>query len=209
MGHVISVTLSQGSNLMRLLHTPGWKIGKEVGEKKFTDNIASNCNKRMHLFYKLLRKNSPILRDEDKVHFGPREEYETWERKPLKLEIEAGENPEKDITIYEILDLKRTVDLDLTGKERDGLYWTLFLSCHPASPYCQGPAGQDMLVWPLVEQIGMTGQLEEDIGVSKGQVQELVDDSERAKKEADAQKEKDAAKVVKEAKDEVEKQKGP
>ena len=200
MGHVISLTLSQGSALLRLMHTPGWKISKEVGEKKFSDSVASQCNKRMHLFFKLLRKNSPILRDEDKFHFGPKEEYESWSRKPAKLEIEAGENPDNELVIYEAKNLKKTVDLDLTEKERDGLYWTLFLISHPASPYCQGPAAQEMLVWPLAEQIRMTGQLEEDISLKKGEVIELVDDSERERQES----EKQAAKKV-ERKEDVKK----
>lgn len=185
MGHMISVTLSQGSSLLRLLHTPGWKIGKEVGEKKFSESVSSQCNKRMHLFFKLLKKNSPILRDEDKFHFGPKEEYDIWKRKPIKAEIESGENPDKELTIYEVRDLKKTIDLDLTGKERDGLYWSLFLSSHPGSIYCQGPGAQDMLVWPLIEQIGMVGQLEEDIGLKKGEVMELKDDQERTKEQAE------------------------
>lgn len=191
MGHVISITFSQGSTLLRLLHTPGWKIGKEVGEKKFSESVSSQCNKRMHLFFKLLRKNSPILRDEDKFYFGPKEDYDTWTRKPVKKEIEEGENPDKELTIYEVKDPKKTVDLDLTGKERDGLYWSLFLISHPGSVFCQGPAAQELLVWPLAEQIGMTGQLEEDIVLKKGEIAELTDDSERAKKAADAEKEKE------------------
>jgi hypothetical protein len=194
MGHVISVQLTQGTNLLRILHTPAFKVGKEVGEKKFSESSSSQANKRMRLFYKHLRKASPLLTEDDKVFFGPRAEYSTWTRKPIKDEIEAGENPDKDVTIYEPKDPKKTVDCDLTGKERDGLYWALFLLAHPSSVFCQGPMVQDQLVWPLAEQIHMTGQLEEDCCLKKGEVVELKDDQEREKEQAE--KEEQATKAV-------------
>lgn len=197
MGHVISVQLTQGTNLLRILHTPAFKIGEKVGERKFSESAASQANKRMRLFYKLLRKNSPLLVEDDKVFFGPREEYSTWKRKPLKEEVESGENPEKNITVYEPNNPKKTVDLDMTGKERDGLYWALFLLAHPSSNFSQGPMVQDVLVWPLAEQIHMTGQLEEDTCLKKGEVVELKDDEEREKEETGKpKKDVDVKKVV-------------
>lgn len=177
MGHPINLSIVQGNALLTALFVPSFKIGASVGGKKFPEDVASQCNKRMHLFFRRLKKESPILTEDDKIKFGPREAYEEWSRQPTEKEILDGNSPAWPIKQYSLKDFKQTVSLDLTGKERDGLYWSLFLITHPASPFCQGAAVQESVVSPLIEQIKMVRQLETDTGISGNVVSELEEDS--------------------------------
>ena len=192
MGHQITISIAQGTTLLSLLFVPSFKIIAAIGEKKFSDDIASQCNRRMHLFFKRLKKESPILKEDDNIRFGPRDAYEQWDRKPTEKEINEGTSPTRQVKMYSLKDFKHAIDIDLTGKERDGLYWSLFLIAHPASQFCQGAAVQDSVVSPLIEQIKMVGQLEADTGIAKNTVNELEDDDTR---EAGEKGKADAAKA--------------
>jgi hypothetical protein len=193
------LSVTHGTNLLRVAKII--KMPEKVGEKKFSSNVRATLNKKIRVLYKTLKKLSPLT-DQDKLCFGP---IELWRKKERTFEecatlAKSAGVPVEDVdrVIYEAKDWNIEVDARLSADARDGLYWMLFMWCHPESPMCQGAGAQDSLVWPLAEQLRCVKALEKDTGLDANETMEVKYDDEEESSEETKEEEKEEEPVLKE-----------
>lgn len=175
---IISINCMDGTHVLRMAHSRAFP--KEVGDRKFNASTRTGIVERIRQVYKACRKVSPLMREDMQLYFGPRD---YWEVKELRLNpvtnAEIPWQPEDDYLKVKKNCRRRTVDVELTGKGKRGLYWVLYLWVHPESSVCFGPGLQEEIAWSLAAQIKCVKQLEEEIGLDKAEVPEIRWDDER------------------------------
>lgn len=175
----LKLTIAQGTNLLRAVRDMKWP--ENLGDKKYSHQTRATFTHEIGQLYKLLRKASPILVEEQVPCFGPRE---AWEERPATQEqIDAGSDP----VAYSPKDGAPEVELELNGTQRKGLYRVLLVWLHPLSRYFLPIGRQEDAAWPFAEQIGATKQLAEEIGLAANETVEIKWDEDR-ERAADANK---------------------
>lgn len=150
----------------------------KVDERTFTSNVRKTIGQKIRQLYKALKAASPLLQTEKVLYFGPAEKYEVQDRLTENLKDEevdlAGEIVRKR---YLMTDKRHTVEIELTGAAKDGLWWLLFLHLHPASKAVLSIGMQEELALPLAEQIGAVAGLAKATGGDKKETVETTYDA--------------------------------
>lgn len=152
---------------------------EKVGERAFSANVRASILKKVRQAYKAFRDVSEILKEKRLLHFGPKSGYKEFDRSDSVEDSELQMTEERMKTRYELLNKLDTVEVELSGQARDGLYWMLYLWLHPSSTIVLPAGMQDELAWPLAAQIRATRALEKDTGLDSNETVEVkYDDSE-------------------------------
>jgi hypothetical protein len=169
------------------------KLDKEI----FAPNVRARISEDIRQLKKALgsMEVSPIFRMNKIIHFGPADWYDKVIRKPdPKQEEQEGSILGEVARIrYELKAEHKnsTVEVEISGRARKGLAALLLVWAHPGPAYIQSkevaftlsPGRQDEVVWTLAGQIGVTGWLQEKLGLTQSNASELsvTFDEDRAK----------------------------
>lgn len=70
-----------------------------------------------------------------------------------------------DPSRYEIINHDLELEVDLSSLANCGIYWLCLWMAHPGSPAFQNGGMQDEVIFPLVERLGQTEDLQYDLGL--------------------------------------------
>lgn len=177
MSDKIQVDFETGNLILRGAYRANFP--EKVGERAFSANVRASISKKIRQVYKAFRDVSDILKEKRLLHFGPKSGYKEFDRSDDVRDSELQVTEERVKTRYELINKLATVEVELTGQAKDGLYWLLFLWLHPSSPLVLPVGMQSELAWPVAEQIRALKALEKETGVdSKETIEVQYDDAE-------------------------------
>jgi hypothetical protein len=159
------------------------KLDKEI----FAPNVRARISEDIRQLKKAIgsKEVSPIFRRAKITTFGPEKWYEEVNRMPdpKQEEQEGTVLGEVQKVRYQLRPEHKnsTVQVEISGRARKGLAALLLVWAHPGPAYIQSkevnftlsPGRQDEVVWPLAEQIGVTGWLHEKLGLTQTNASEL------------------------------------
>ncbi len=185
----ITLGYDVGTKLLRAARA--FKMPEKTGEKKtFTPDIRSKINKKIRRAFKALKKLSPIWMEDELLYFGPREGWTARARSEEDREkLAPGAGEQVDKKHYSAIDGRVEIEINLSKSEREGIYWLMYLMCHPGSEACLGAGQQDDYVWSVAEKLHYTKQLEEAIGINEDETIEVKTDDEFAEEEGEVEEE--------------------
>lgn len=168
----IKLTHQQGFTLYMLAST--MRCPEKLGEESFDLAQRSIADDSIMYARRTLRQYSRIEDKGRMVLFGDRD---NWSKKD-------------DKGYSELIDPEKPVTVGLDDEAQEGIYWTLLLFAHPATPYRKASvADLDDVVWPVARELGMEKNLRKDLGLhdrSKGRRIIRDDSTEWEKKEEPA-----------------------
>lgn len=145
----VVLTVLEGQQLLKYANV---RLPEKMGSDTFDLDQRTTCDDQQRILRSNLRTVSPMVSEDRRNCFGPRDAWEKkegdaysikkdWENKPVEVEF-----------------------------EEDGLYggcWTLFIMMHPASPAPASIAEFDEICWPVVKKMGWETQLRQQLKVDK------------------------------------------
>lgn len=139
----IKITLYEGQKLLEV--SANFALQEKWGDKAWNMAERVLAGRAVAYLYEELRSWSPEV--PKKLLFGP---FDNWKK--------DGDN-------YSMIDVAKTLEIKLSTKAMQGLYWVLLAATHPASPLLLSSGVQADTIWPVAIKARLVGKLEKELGM--------------------------------------------